>query len=83
MRQAPRCGAHGGAWQGAHTYIERLLQVTPGKLTHEREHDGYISRRDSDVQGQLFTHYFLTDGIRTTPEWKASVDVPDDVRIVP
>ena len=26
------------------------------------------------MQGQLFTHYFLTDGIRTTPEWKASVD---------
>ena len=25
------------------------------------------------MQGQLFTHYFLTDGIRTTPEWKASV----------
>ena len=28
------------------------------------------------MQGQLFTHYFLTDGIRTTPEWKASVDDP-------
>ena len=26
------------------------------------------------MQGQLFTHYFLTDGIRTTTEWKASVD---------
>ena len=25
------------------------------------------------MQGQLFTHYFLTDGIRTTPKWKASV----------
>ena len=25
------------------------------------------------MQGQLFTHYFLTDGIRTTTEWKASV----------
>ena len=30
------------------------------------------------MQGQLFTHYFLTDGIRTTPEWKASVDVPEE-----
>ena len=26
------------------------------------------------MQGQLFTHYFLTDGIRTTPECQASVD---------
>ncbi len=25
------------------------------------------------MQGQLFTHYFLTDGIRTTPEWQASI----------
>ena len=25
------------------------------------------------MPGQLFTHYFLTDGIRETPEWKASV----------
>ena len=25
------------------------------------------------MPGQLFTHYFLTDGIRTTPKWKASV----------
>ena len=24
------------------------------------------------MPGQLFTHYFLTDGIRETPEWKAS-----------
>ena len=24
--------------------------------------------------GQLFTHYFLTDGIKATPEWNASVD---------
>ena len=24
------------------------------------------------MPGQLFTHYFLTDGIRTTPEWKSS-----------
>ena len=30
------------------------------------------------MQGQLFTHYFLTDGIRTTPEWKASVDAPKE-----
>ena len=26
------------------------------------------------MSGQLFTHYFLTDGIRETPEWCASVD---------
>ena len=25
------------------------------------------------MSGQLFTHYFLTDGIRETPEWRASV----------
>ena len=25
------------------------------------------------MPGQLFTHYFLTDGIRETPEWRASV----------
>ena len=30
------------------------------------------------MQGQLFTHYFLTDGIRTTTEWKAPVDVPEE-----
>ena len=30
------------------------------------------------MPGQLFTHYFLTDGIRTTPEWRASVDAPQD-----
>ena len=24
------------------------------------------------MSGQLFTHYFLTDGIRATPEWQAS-----------
>ncbi len=28
------------------------------------------------MPGQLFTHYFLTDGIKETPEWKASVDRP-------
>ena len=28
------------------------------------------------MPGQLFTHYFLTDGIKATPEWKASVDRP-------
>ena len=26
------------------------------------------------MPGQLFTHYFLTDGIKATPEWQASVD---------
>ena len=30
----------------------------------------------ADMPGQLFTHYFLTDGIKATPEWKASVDRP-------
>ena len=30
------------------------------------------------MPGQLFTHYFLTDGIRTTPEWRTSVDAPQD-----
>ena len=30
------------------------------------------------MPGQLFTHYFLIDGIRTTPEWQASVDAPQD-----
>ena len=29
------------------------------------------------MTGQLFTHYFLTDGIKTTPEWQASVDDPE------
>ena len=29
------------------------------------------------MTGQLFTHYFLTDGIKTTPEWQASVDQPE------
>ena len=30
------------------------------------------------MPGQLFTHYFLTDGIRTTPEWQASVAGPQE-----
>ena len=29
------------------------------------------------MQGQLFTHYFLTDGIKATAEWKASIKQPD------
>ncbi len=29
------------------------------------------------MPGQLFTHYFLTDGIRETPEWKASAADPE------
>ena len=28
------------------------------------------------MPGQLFTQYFLTDGIRHTPEWRASVEEP-------
>ena len=28
--------------------------------------------------GQLFTHYFLTDGIGATPEWRASVASAQD-----
>ncbi len=28
------------------------------------------------MPGQLFTQYFLTDGIKATPEWKASVEIP-------
>ena len=28
------------------------------------------------MTGQLFTHYFLTDGIKTTPEWQASAADP-------
>ena len=26
------------------------------------------------MPGQLFTHYFLTEGIKATPEWRASAD---------
>ncbi len=29
------------------------------------------------MSGQLFTHYFLTDGIKAAPEWKASVAQPE------
>ncbi len=28
------------------------------------------------MQGQLFTHYFLTDGIKATPEWSATENQP-------
>ena len=28
------------------------------------------------MPGQLFTQYFLSDGIQNTPEWQASVDRP-------
>ena len=30
------------------------------------------------MPSQLFTQYFLTDGVKATPEWKASVDNPVD-----
>ena len=30
--------------------------------------------RGTHVQGRLFTEYFLTEGIRETPEWRASLD---------
>ena len=30
------------------------------------------------MPGQLFTHYFLTDGIKSTAEWKASVAKPEE-----
>ena len=29
------------------------------------------------MSGQLFTHYFLTDGIKATPEWRASLAQPE------
>ena len=29
------------------------------------------------MPGQLFTHYFLTDGIKATPEWKDSLSRPE------
>ena len=29
------------------------------------------------MPGQLFTHYFLTDGIKATAEWRASLDKPE------
>ena len=29
------------------------------------------------MPGQLFTHYFLTDGIKATPEWQASLAQPE------
>ena len=29
------------------------------------------------MPGQLFTHYFLTDGIKATAEWKTSLDKPE------
>ena len=32
------------------------------------------------MPGQLFTQYFLTDGIKATPEWRASVDDPSAFR---
>ncbi len=30
------------------------------------------------MAGQLFTHYFLTEGIRATSEWRASIAGPED-----
>ena len=32
------------------------------------------------MPGQLFTHYFLTDGIKTTPEWQASASAIGEFR---
>ena len=29
------------------------------------------------MPGQLFTHYFLTDGIKATAEWQASLAQPE------
>ena len=34
-------------------------------------------RNVQPMPGQLFTHYFLTDGIKATPEWQASPDQPE------
>ena len=30
------------------------------------------------MPGQLFTHYFLTDGIKATTQWQASLDQPEE-----
>ena len=35
------------------------------------------SKMRNEVPGQLFTHYFLTDGITTTAQWKASLANPE------
>ncbi len=32
------------------------------------------------MPGHLFTDYFLTDGIKATPEWVASADAADALR---
>ena len=32
------------------------------------------------MKGYLFTQYFLTDGIRTTPEWEAATPKAADFR---
>ncbi len=32
------------------------------------------------MQGQLFTEYFLTEGIRDTPEWRATADAATEFR---
>ena len=33
------------------------------------------------MEGRLFTRYFLTDGIKATAEWQASVDCPDALAV--
>ena len=35
-----------------------------------------LASQGIDVPGQLFTHYFIGDGIRATPQWRASVEQP-------
>ena len=35
------------------------------------------------MTGQLFTHYFLTDGIGATPEWQASAADPETFTAFP
>ena len=47
-----------------------------GRATHRFGRDG-LGLTTIFMPGQLFTHYFLTDGIKATPEWQASLDQPE------
>ena len=47
------------------------------KAREKRLKTAKTNKSTLNMTGQLFTHYFLTDGIKTTPEWQASVEQSD------
>ena len=60
-----------------HSEIVSRLTDLPNQYKTRGRSSVPIAEREIDMPGQLFTHYFLTDGIKATDEWKTSVAQPD------